>query len=277
LGSERSKQIGSRPKPKVIPDPLPLDVATAKTLLEITDQVFCSLTGVRPTILQERVGRLANLIKVSFERSGVTTNPDNPLVFDNGPQFNFVVYSHFKAYSEIIVEQKIPFGPFRSQFEIQVGQQLVTLLQPRYDPKSSSSKTTTTTTEDEKRESLLYALKLIDDLSTTLRDKGLVAAMERSPIADEKIEDWLDDTSDLEFTIALDLDTTLDAQILLQEQGFRLYPNFARYAVSYLLQQQVDADQKVSVLDYYFDTDYNSDPDKFEVKEVLLSVTIESP
>jgi uncharacterized protein (DUF58 family) len=38
LGSARSKQ-DKKPTPKVIPDPLPLDTAIAKRLVEITDQV----------------------------------------------------------------------------------------------------------------------------------------------------------------------------------------------------------------------------------------------
>jgi hypothetical protein len=71
----------------------------------------------------------------------------------------------------------------------------------------------------------------------------------------------------------LDGDITLQSQILLQEQGFRLYPNFARFAIGYLMQQD---GQQLSVMDYYFDTDYNSDPDKFEVKEILLNVVLDS-
>ena len=107
-----------------------------------------------------------------------------------------------------------------------------------------------------------------------LRNKGLVALAERSNIQSEQIEDWLDDAADLEFSVAVDEDATLQAQILLQEQGFRLYPNFARYAVTYLLKQVPK--QRVSAMDYYFDTDYNSDPNKFEVKEVLLNLQLEN-
>lgn len=32
----------------------------------------------------------------------------------------------------------------------------------------------------------------------------------------------------------------------------------------------------VQILDYYMDTDYNSDPDKFKVKELLLNVVLDS-
>ena len=81
----------------------------------------------------------------------------------------------------------------------------------------------------------------------------------------------------MEFTVALDGDATLNAQILLQEQGFRLYPNFARYAIKEIMSFEPQDKQSVTVTDYYFDTDYNSDPDKFDVKQVLLSVQMEQP
>jgi hypothetical protein len=276
LGAERGKQ-GSRPKPKVIPDLLPLDVVTARQLLELSDQAFLSVatTGstIRPAVLQAQLEKVANLVKISFERSGVVINVENPLQFENAQQFNFAVYTHFKAYSDLIVEQKIPFGPFRRKFEQQLGEQLATSL---LRPEGYTTTKPSSSGNNRKEESLQAALKAVDDLCTILRNKGLVALVERSPVDDEQVSDWLDGFGDLEFTVALDGDSTLNAQILLQEQGFRLYPNFARYAITYLM-QQVASDQKVSSMDYYFDTDYSSDPDKFEVKEVLLTVQLENP
>jgi hypothetical protein len=273
LGSERSKQ-GQRPKPKVIPDPLPLDVTTAQKILDSTDQVFASVTGIRPAVLQERIEKVADQVKLAFERSGLILTAGNPLRFETGPQFNFVVYSHYKAYSELIVEGQIPFKPFLSKFEKQVGEILVDSLQPGYSP-TTKSIDSSKSPEDKKEESMQMALNAVDKLCTVLRDKGLVAAVERSAMDEDKLYDWCDGTSDFEYTVALDGDITLNAQILLQEQGFRLYPDFARYAITYLMQKQIP-DQKVSAMDYYFDTDYSSDPDKFEVKEVLLSITVES-
>ena len=96
--------------------------------------------------------------------------------------------------------------------------------------------------------------------------------------------------ADLVINVAIDDDITLQSQILLQEQGYRLYPNFNRFIVAELFRQQIETNNdqqrdsggaisgtthKVSVIDYYFDTNYNSDPDKFEVKEVLLNISIE--
>lgn len=270
LGAERSKQ-GQRPKPKAIPPPLPLDVTTAQKVLDSTDQVFGTLTGIRPDVLQARIEKVANLIKITFERSGLILSADNPLRFETGTQFNFCVYSHYKAYSELILEQQVPFGPFLPKFEKLVGQQLVEILHPGYTMKTVDS---SKSLDDQKQESMDIALEAVDKLCTVLRNKGLVAAVERSPMDTDKLYDWIDGISDFEYTVALDGDITLDAQILLQEQGFNLYPNFARYAVTYWMQKSIP--QKISAMDYYFDTDYNSDPDKFEVKEVLLSISVES-
>ena len=268
LGSERSKQEG-RPKPKVIPDPLPLNIPTARAIVESSDRVFCSVSGIPSAELQARVEKVANLVKISFERAGVTFPESGSILqFETAPQFNFAVYSHFKAYSDLVVDQKIPFGPFRSQFEKKLGQQLVSLIQPNKAKELSGSA--------EKTRRLQFALSSVDDFLSDWKARGLVALTERDAVDEDQISDWLEDISDLEFNVALDGDITLNAQVLLQEQGFRLYPNFCRYAVTYLLDQVSPSDQKVSAMDYYFDTDYNSDPDKFEVKEVLLSVQLEN-
>ncbi len=265
LGSERSKQ-GSRPQPKVIPDPLPLSVTTAQSILEASDRVFCTVTGITTADLQTRVEKVANLVKVTFERAGIVLSGSSILQFESAPQFNFVVYSHFKAYSELIMDRSISFGSFRTDFEKQLGKELASLVLG----KDSLSKS------GDKRARLQVALESVDKFLSVWKQKGLVAFTERTAIDDDQISDWLDDSADLEFNIALDGDITLNSQVLLQEQGFRLYPNFCRYAITYLLDQVSPSDLKISAMDYYFDTDYSSDPDKFEVKEVLLSVQLEN-
>eukprot|EP00980_Cylindrotheca_fusiformis_P002947 scaffold683_cov124-Cylindrotheca_fusiformis.AAC.16 len=265
LGTERSK-AGKRPTPKVIPPLLPLDVATARTILQISDQSFSSVTGIPLSIVEEKVKKVANLVQISFERSGVIFDATNPLSFSNASQYNFVVYCHFKAYSDLVVERQIPFSAFRSNFEKQVGHELVAKLLPGSRMSRDVSK----------KDKFKNSLATVDSLCRILREKGLVAAAEIDTVDDDKVSDWIDDISDLEFNVALDGDVTLNAQVLLQEQGFRLYPNFSRYAINEIM-SQVDEMQKVTTMDYYFDTDYNSDPDKFEVKEVLLSVSLENP
>ena len=60
LGAERSKQA-ARPTPKVIPDPLPLDVTMAKAILEIIDAVYLNLmtpSRIKPNSLQEQIDSL---------------------------------------------------------------------------------------------------------------------------------------------------------------------------------------------------------------------------
>lgn len=271
LGSERSKQI-DRPKPKVIPDPLPLDIAIARKILDQSDQVFCTTSAISSAELQAQILKVANLVKISFERSGValpqeSSDKSSLLRFQNAAQFNFVVYSHFKAYLDLLVERNVPFGNFRSQFEDNLGQQLVSLFVPTY---------TNPAAKTDNRESLKAALEGIDKFLSAWTSRGLVALTERTEVDDEKISDWVDGVADLDYNISLDGDITLNSQMLLQEQGYRLYPNFCRYVVAHLM-RQVGTGQKVSAMDYYFDTDYNSDPDKFEVKEVLMSIQLENP
>merc|ERR1719343_583409 len=49
LGSERRKQVGRRPKDNIIPDPLPLDIAVAQNILDVSDEVFLKLmTSLSP-------------------------------------------------------------------------------------------------------------------------------------------------------------------------------------------------------------------------------------
>jgi hypothetical protein len=288
LGAERSKQA-ARPKAKVIPELQPLNVASAQRLLEISDQAFLqAFPGTSRNRLQEEVENVAKMVKISFERSGVNfADPDRPLTFETGPQFNFAVYSHYKAYSNLLLSNQQQssssssskdaksFATIRSDFERLVGQALVE------EWKLQDSTATS---------SLSKALQLTDRLAATLRDYGLAALVDPSPPIDA--EDWQDfldgDIPELNWNVAVDGDVTMNAQILLQEQGYRLYPNFARFVLKQIFQDvlaQATADSstsslpsatKVSVMDYYFDTDYNSDPDKFEVKEVLLGVSLEN-
>jgi hypothetical protein len=56
-----------------------------------------------------------------------------------------------------------------------------------------------------------------------------------------------------------------------------VYPDFARFAITSAFQQALaNMDQNVSSDEYYMDTDYSSDPDQFEVKQVLLNIVIDS-
>ena len=259
LGSERSKQQ-SRPNAKTIPPLQPLDKSVAETILDEADRVFISVSGISNGDLQTEISNVKGLVRPSFERSGSDLVEGSGM--ENADQFNFESYAHFKAYADLLVRSKVDFRRFKSEFERQLGERLLAMLYPEYTPSEETSK----------RLKLQSALEAVDRVSAILTKKGLVAATERSEVDKDDIDDWVDGLSNIQFSLALDGDATLNAQILLQEQGFRLIPSFARYVVAVLLEQK---GQQVTLEEYYMDTDYNSNPDLFEVKEVLLNVVVE--
>merc|ERR1711957_1138910 len=122
---------------------------------------------------------------------------------------------------------------------------------------------------------ITVALDLTDEVLKNLVSNGLVALAGRSEIDNERISDWTDDLADIELSIPLDGDITLSSQVLLQEQGFRVYPDFGRFAITSAIQKSMaSTNQNVSSDEYYMDTNYNSNPDLFEVKQVLLNIVI---
>ena len=79
--------------------------------------------------------------------------------------------------------------------------------------------------------------------------------------------------SDLQLSLALDGDIAHNALTLLQEPGLNLIPSYAKV----MLEQRLEMPgQNLSIEEYYMDTDYNSNPDFFEVKEILLNIVLES-
>lgn len=127
---------------------------------------------------------------------------------------------------------------------------------------------------------LVQSFQEIQSLSDKMLEKGFISLTDTKELfnsEDEKINDWANDLSDLQLNISLDGDSTLNAQILLKEQGYRLTPDFGKFAFNSILRGNLGKyKQEITSEDYYMDTDYNSDPDKFEVKEVLLNIVIES-
>jgi hypothetical protein len=335
LGSERTKQQqqvqdqqrrsqnNNQKKYIIIPDPLPLNINTAQQILDISDDVFLKLTSLSLRKLNTKIEQITKLTKSSFERSGVVfsiDNNDDLLRFQTASQFNFIVYAHFKAYSELILENEniINFSKFRIEYERTVGQRLIELWQlvdnnnnnssgSSVSVSSSSSSSSSLVQQQQQpqrndilKDKLLTALEQTDSLGRKLRDLGLVSRVNRDrPETTDDLQDFVDDAlADLVITVAIDGDVTLQSQILLQEQGYRLYPNFNRFIITEFFREAIQEQQehqqtkptsnrgssntyddnnthKVSVMDYYFDTNYNSDPDKFEVKEVMLNISIE--
>ena len=274
---------------------MPLNINTAQQILDISDDVFLKSTSLSQQKLNTKIEQIARLTKSSFERSGVVfsiDNNDDLLLFQTASQFNFIVYAHFKAYSELILENenKINFSKFRVEYERTVGQRLIDMLQlvdsSNNNLNGSSVSSSSLVQQQQQRNDilknkLLTALEQTDSLGRKLNNLGLVSGVNRDrPETTDDLQDFVDDAlADLVITVAIDGDVTLQSQILLQEQGYRLYPNFNRFIVTELfreaIQEQQEQQHKVSVMDYYFDTNYNSDPDKFEVKEVMLNISIE--
>ena len=145
-----------------------------------------------------------------------------------------------------------------------------------------------TATKTTLSESLNNALLASDTAATLLQSKGMIDSWERSIPIDDDVEDWTTSSkpsntdnfyvsSDLEYSLALNGDVTLNAQILLQELGYRLYPSFGRWLAREAVLSCFENEQKIktNVDEYYMDTSYNSNPDLFEVKQVLLNIVLE--
>jgi hypothetical protein len=268
LGTERATRPG-KPLPVTIPDPQPLDAVFAAMVLAASDDAFCDIARIPRAELQTRIQTVSDTVRLSFQRSGLALSANS--IMETASQFNFVSYVHFKAYADLLIAKNIDFRKFKSAFENRLGQQIAASTIP--DWSSRQGKQPTSTPEATKK-SLYTAVGRIESLATAMVDKGLVAKIDLAPLDPDDVEDWSQGLSGLSWSVALDGDITLQSQILLQEQGFRLYPNFARYAIQSILQELQEQD--VTTEDYYMDTDYNSDPDKFEVKEVLVNINIES-
>lgn len=224
--------------------------------------------------LKSRITKVDNLVRKSFERSGLdlTGTSSSGANIQTAEQFNFYSYVRYKAYCDLLVENKVAFPKFKQNFERILGDQLLGIILT-----SSSS----FNDSGNREENLNQVLRQLDTLCKNLQSYGLVALAERNQLEDkDAILDFMDDMADLQFSVALDGDVTQNAQILLQEQGLRLYPSFAKVAIAALLLQQQKSSLKlgeITVDDYYMDTNYNSDPDLFEVKEILLNVVLTNP
>ena len=167
LGAARSK-AGPRPAPKVIPERQLLDSKTAGEILDICDRTFCSVTVITSNSLADRIQKIAKSVRVSFQRSGVEVDPNNPLAFSSAEQYNFVVYAHFKAYSDLILEKNIPFPSFRPAFERKLGQELSQLLLPEFQNQIDNDNIS-------RKEKLKLAMKALDSWCRKFQERGLLA------------------------------------------------------------------------------------------------------
>jgi hypothetical protein len=272
LGANRAGQA-DKPPPKNIPPLKPLDSQLAAKLVELSDETFVSLSKVSSKDLEAQIRKVVATVAPSFERSGLQIQAIDAETPRNGEEFNFLCYAHYKAYTDLIIDQKLDFRRFQSDYERSMGERIRQMLMP---DEKVLTKSPSGSLSDAKVRQIRWddTKERLQSLSDTLIQRGLVSQIDMSYDKDD-LSDWLDDAiTDLQFNVALDGDVTLGSQILLQEQGFRLYPNFGRYAIRNLIQATIG--RPIEITDYYMDTDYNSDPDKFQVKEVLLSIVLES-
>ena len=117
LGAARYNQQ-PRPKPKDIPDPLPLSKDIAQRVLNICDDTFLK---IMPTVsaqeLKNRIKKVDTTVRKSFERSGLVIDENETIT--SSEVFNYFCYTHFKAFCEIIIESKATFN--RKSFERMLG------------------------------------------------------------------------------------------------------------------------------------------------------------
>lgn len=273
LGVERSKRE-ARPEEREIPPLKPLDTEASGLILNAAKAAFLSIVPISEDELERKIHKVDSLVRKSFERAGLEIKEKDV----DAETFNYLAYTTFKAFNEILVERNVNFKKFRGPFEMELGGRLCQILLPNgSSTKKNNAPASTTINSDALKNTLSAALVDVDRLLSILVSKGLVAATERANIDNEKTNDWSDDLSDLQFSIALDKDITQNGQILLGEQGFRLVPDFARFAISSILRNYLSPlKEEVTTEEYYMDTSYNSDPNLFEVKQVLLNIVIES-
>lgn len=236
-----------------------------------------NIATISPESLLRQINDTTNLLRKSFFKA--SSDPANAQ-----EEFNFNCYVHFRVYNEILVKEKVYFPLFKRDFEASVGKLLLKSAL-KEQPSLLQDLASETTTLGER---LANALMASDAAATLLQNKGIIDSWERSIPPDDDIEDWTTTSkptstdnfyvsSDLEYSLALNGDVTLNSQLLLQELGYRLYPSFGRWLVHEAVLQcfGIEDRVKVNMDDYYMDTSYNSNPDLFEVKQVLLNIVLE--
>ncbi|KAL9179714.1 hypothetical protein ACHAXT_009004 [Thalassiosira profunda] len=260
------------------------DEAFAAGALQECDEAFLSCLkaqaqpSMTPGRLMQQIEDTKSLVRKSFFASSAPPSRQE--------QFNFECYAHYRTYNEILVQQRVNFLPFRRDFESLAGRGLLRLAeaqQPSLRPTMRPSA--------DLAEGLRAALAVTDAVADFLQTRGLASSWERSVPSDEDVDDFASPaapsadgvsvSSDLPYSLALYGDATLDSQLLLQELGYRLYPSFGRWLVregaSRCFPGGAGGEGAVSVQcdDYYMDTAYNSNPDLFEVRQVLLNIVIQ--
>mmetsp|Transcript_36030 Transcript_36030/g.84132 ORF Transcript_36030/g.84132 Transcript_36030/m.84132 type:complete len:529 (-) Transcript_36030:61-1647(-) len=301
LGTERSKR-DARPKERNLPEPLPLDISVCLKILDAADRVFLSLVPfMNVEEFRSMLAETDETYRKSFERSSgfvygddldqssLAKTTESKVV---SSWFNFICYVHFKTYVDILIKKKVDFKSFYNSFKQQLGEAVVTVLA---QPENTSPQHLAFPSL---RQNLESAFQSIDFALKRLRDMGFIVAWELNVPDPDQVSDWENNRSNLEFSLAIDGDVTLSSQVLMQEQGYRIYPNFCTVVIFAILQNAFSSPlsllasemsdngwrragrgmqkQNIVTEDYYMDTSYSSDPDKFEVKQLLINIVVES-
>lgn len=272
LGAARFNQQ-PRPTPKDIPDLTPLNYQVAKSVLLKSDEALLETlvaSGINNIDLASQVKKVDDLVRKSFERSGLDLNQSEM----TATEFNFYCYTHFKGFCDIIIENKLSFNKLK--FENKIGEKLLPIFAP--SAKELIASIPKQQSKESQAKAIDASLKIIDEIMGNLVSFGFCALAERNAIETEegRISDWIEDYSNIQLSISLDDDITIKSQLLLQEQGFRIVPSFGRFMINEALQLCFDGmKQSINTDEYYMDTGYSSDPNLFEVKQVLINVVID--
>mmetsp|Transcript_7749 Transcript_7749/g.17723 ORF Transcript_7749/g.17723 Transcript_7749/m.17723 type:complete len:337 (+) Transcript_7749:1-1011(+) len=249
----------------------PFDEELSNLFLNACDETFVSnLEQTSSAALVERIERSEKLLRPSFFDS----SPGSPGATKQ-EEFNFRCYLHFRSFNEILVKEQVQFPAFRRRFELDLQSRLIQIALKEHPSMLGNIPQPPSDLSD----GLRSALDSTDRVANFLLSKGVISSWERSVPPPEDLEDFVSLATDCPFSLALYGDATLGSQLLLQELGFRLYPAFGRWMVTESITRcfAKEGGESVSlnVEDYYMDTSYNSNPDLFEVRQVLLNIALQ--
>jgi hypothetical protein len=291
------------------------DETFALDMLRLCDDAFIQcLTHQQPqqTIsmnkveLNQQIDQMKQYLRKSFFSSSNDNNHAPPPSMEE--EYNFDCYSHFRVYNEILIKRNINFAPFYKAYERMAGTcilQFAMLAQQQQSSSSLAQSLNNALSLTDDIATLLQTKGLITSWERSIPLDDTIEDFVKNNNEDSAIMS----TTDLTYSLALNGDITLNSQLLLQELGYRLYPSFGRWMVNEALLQcfmmshalpavslpvngnngdfvtgsSSSSDSAsssaakiiVNIDDYYMDTSYNSNPDLFEVKQILLNIVIQ--
>jgi hypothetical protein len=256
--------------------------------------------------LNEQIDQMKQYLRKSF----FSASNDNHAPPSMEEEYNFDCYSHFRVYNEILIKRNINFPPFYKAYERTIGTSLLqfAMLARQQQQQSSSSLAQDLFNALSLTDDIATLLQTKGLITSWERSIPLDDTIEDF-VENNNEDSTIMSTTDLTYSLALNGDITLNSQLLLQELGYRLYPTFGRWMVNEALLQcfmmshslpavslpvngnngdfvtrsgsssgsasSGAANVIVNIDDYYMDTSYNSNPDLFKVKQILLNIVIQ--